>query len=236
MSCVLLWSFKEDLMADGINATSLLLLLSMFYGLRLAVFIYVRWISVPNMPDQAKGAEKINSIPKILALDAVVPALYVCMVAPLLWLVRSGPIIIGVSRAVSETRLWFGFSMASVGFIIETIADQHKYLAKRWRKSSYGETRFVGPTGGLYRLCRHPNFLGDILFWTGLYSNTLDMHLLRNDTILWICATLGWITILNIMYGSANRLDKKHQKKYQGQPEFDKWQKEVKASLVPLLI
>lgn len=59
---------------------------------------------------------------------------------------------------------YLGLGLAVTGFILEAIADlqRSKFLAKDVNKNKLMIT-------GLWRLSRHPNYLGEIIFWWGIY-------------------------------------------------------------------
>jgi steroid 5-alpha reductase family enzyme len=149
------------------------------------------------------------------------------MVSPVLFLLRDNDVSL-------KTLQWTGVILAYVGLTLEAITDQHKFLTKRRHNIAYGEKRFVGPTGGAYSICRHPNYLGETMFWTGLFLG--GMSSFHKNLTPWICGTLGWVSIVNIMLGSTKRIDEKQLNSYGGQNNFDEWRKRVKASLIPFFL
>jgi steroid 5-alpha reductase family enzyme len=207
------------------TAPELLLFASFVYGIRLSTFLLVRMHSVKNMRAQAKATEKSHRI-KFLILAVILSGLYACMVSPVLFLLRDD--------ASLKTLQWTGVALAYAGLVLEAIADQQKFNTKRRHNIAYGATRFVGPTGGAYSLCRHPNFLGEIMFWTGLLLGGVSSF--DKNITPWICGTLGWLSIMNIMFGSARRMDEKQLNNYGGQSGFDEWRKRVKTSLIPFFL
>jgi len=79
----------------------------------------------------------------------------VCML-PVVGLVAHG----GGEGAVAALDV-VGFSMWTVGFGLEVVADAQK---RRHREAVGG---FIST--GLWAWCQHPNYLGEILLWTGLF-------------------------------------------------------------------
>ena len=57
-----------------------------------------------------------------------------------------------------------GIAVAVIGLMIEVIADQQKSTFKSTREN---ESKLY--TGGLYSFVRYPNYLGEILFWIGIF-------------------------------------------------------------------
>ena len=207
------------------TAPELLLFASFVYGIRLAAFLLVRRLNVKSMREQVKQTERW-SLPLILSLAVILSGLYACMVSPVLFLLQDD--------ASLKALQWTGVIIAYGGLILEAITDQQKFHTKRRHNIAYGEKRFVGPTGGAYSVCRHPNYLGEIMFWTGLFLG--GMSSFDKSLTPWICGTLGWVSIVNIMIGSTKRMDKKQLDSYEGQKNFDEWRKGVKASLIPFFL
>ncbi len=57
-----------------------------------------------------------------------------------------------------------GWSMWGLGMALECVADMQKAA---FRAKKENRNRFI--RSGLWSLCRHPNYLGEILLWFGLY-------------------------------------------------------------------
>jgi steroid 5-alpha reductase family enzyme len=207
------------------TAPELLLFASFVYGIRLSTFLLVRLYSVDNMRAQVKETEKSGRV-KFLFLAVILAGLYAWMVSPVLFLLRDD--------ASFKILQWAGVALAYAGLVLEIIADQQKFNTKRRHNIAYGAKRFVVPTGGVYSICRHPNFLGEIMFWTGLLLG--GMSGFDKSITPWICGTLGWLSIMNIMFGSARRMDEKQLNNYGGQSSFDEWRKRVKTSLIPFFL
>lgn len=227
MSLVMMLSF--GITKPKTTAGSFLLYASLLYGTRLATFLLIRTFSVKSIRDhQTKVTENKSRV--IWATIAIFLAvLYSCMLSPVLFMMR----VSASHDSTFEALQWLGVSVAWFGFILETIADQQKFQLKRRHRSSYSDKRFVGPIGGPYRICRHPNYLGEILFWTGLFLG--GMSSFGNHMTPWLCGVGGWCVIVCLMFGSAKHLDDKQLQDYHGQKLYDEWRSKVKASLIPYI-
>merc|ERR1712242_148678 len=82
-------------------------------------------------------------------------------------------------------------------------------------------TTFVGPTSGFYAFCRHPNYLGEVLFWFGLFVSGLPHY--SASILSWITSSLGLYGIYGTMAGATKRLDGQQLEKYGGQETYDQW-------------
>lgn len=63
---------------------------------------------------------------------------------------------------------YLGFVIWFLGLTIEVIADTQKSIFRMDPQNSSG---FI--TSGLWSLCRHPNYFGEILLWIGFYVSVL---------------------------------------------------------------
>jgi len=103
-----------------------------------------------------------------------------------------------------------GTILAIAGFLIEAIADSQKNRAK---KIFPGE--FV--SSGLYSFCRFPNYLGEILFWIGVFIVAQFI-----PGVFFFLALLSpiWIALLLIFISGIPLLEKKQMAAYGTDPRF----------------
>lgn len=81
----------------------------------------------------------------------------------LLTLAAALAVITAKDRADIDVFLIVGMSVWLAGFVIEVIADRQK---SAFRANPANEGRFI--TSGLWAWSRHPNYLGEIVLWTGI--------------------------------------------------------------------
>jgi len=209
------------------NSSYMLTLAAAFYGFRLGSFLALR-----NFVNKEKGREMKNfdKTPRLkrIPFAASVALFYSFMITPALYALRAPPVVGTVASKIAYS----GVAIAIGGALLEAIADWHKFFVKQ--KYSSGSTDiFVGPTGGVYRLCRHPNYLGEVMFWLGLVVGGAPSF--GKSVTAWVCSLLGMYGIVGIMRNATSRLDKKQEEKYNGQDAYDLWTKKVKAPLVPFV-
>ena len=70
----------------------------------------------------------------------------------------------GVAKGIIiNNYFYFGLAIFLIGFILEIIADNQK---TKFRSNPENKDKFIN--SGLWKLSRHPNYLGEILLWLGI--------------------------------------------------------------------
>ena len=64
---------------------------------------------------------------------------------------------------------------------------------------------------------RCPNYLGEMIFWTGVFVSGLNVY---HNALEWICALIGYLGIIYVMFGGARRLEIRQDKNYGNDPEY----------------
>ena len=83
-----------------------------------------------------------------------------------MWLTLSPTLILNKKKTDSEltARDYAGWSVWFIGFLLETIGDYQRYT---FRSNPANRNRWI--SHGLWSIIRHPNYLGEILVWLGLF-------------------------------------------------------------------
>lgn len=194
------------------------------YGARLAGFLYYRSVTWDEWKERAKNAPEAGAkgFAKLTAVIALCSALYAMMSSPMLWHAQNVNV---VNVAKYGAVISLGLAMEWIGVVLEAIADQQKF---NFKATERGKTRWCDE--GLYKVCRHPNYLGEILFWVGLYVAGVPAMLTR--PITFVPSSLGLLFIVKLMTSAAKRGDKKQAEKYADNAEYKSWV-ESTCSLVP---
>jgi steroid 5-alpha reductase family enzyme len=202
---------------DPLSASSLLAKACVVYGARLGGYVLLRDL-VRKKPSAVKNGSVFSRVTFSLSLSLF----YALLTTPALYAMRHP----------SESMVAMGGAvLAIVGVALEAIADAQKFVVKS--KNNHVEGDFVGPTGGAFAITRHPNYLGEILFWVGLFVGGAPSF--GKHAVAWISSGLGLMGIVSIMLKATSGLEKRQSEKYTGQEKYDKWKAQVKYPLFPFV-
>ena len=123
------------------------------------------------------------------------------------------PVIFGMEESFSLGLFqWLGLGIWMIGFVIESIADWQKF---NFKQNTSNENSFVNI--GLWKFIRHPNYLGEIMIWIGLFIFVIPV--LSGFTWISIVSPL-WITLLLVKISGIPLLEKRAWKKYGSNASF----------------
>lgn len=205
------------------------LLATIFYGCRLALHLFVRDVSGYRTLSTDDEPPRLKRIPFALSLSLF----YAFMCTPLLYGCRA-PVAAASTTTLRGKVNVGGAVLAWFGALLEAIADLHKFVTKvRNNEKANNRTEYGGPSGGVYRFTRHPNYTGEIAFWCGVYLSGAPSF--GPSVIAWLCGTLGLFGIYSIMSGASKKLEEKQAENYGGQPAYDDWKKKSPFPLIPFV-
>ena len=186
------------------------------YGFRLSGFLLFREIknaAYRKTLKEATGEESAMPIFVKVAIWISCAALYVAQTSPVFFRVLNG----GEVSAFT----WAGIVICIGGIVLETIADNQKSAQKKARPNMVA-------TQGLYKMCRCPNYFGEIIFWTGIFVSSLDI---LTGIGQWLMAVISYICIVFIMFNGAQRLEKRQMARYGKDKEYNDY-----ANSTPIII
>ena len=193
------------------------------YGIRLSGFLLVRELKNITFKKTdvakdtlAKNGEKKMPVFVLATIWITVAALYVTQVSPMLFRFVNG--------STDLTLPLIGFAVSIGGLILESIADNQKSAQKKLRPDMVA-------TQGLYKMCRCPNYLGEIIFWTGVFISGVTTYAGVGQ---WITALLAYICIVYIMFNGAQRLEKRQMERYGDNEEYNTYANKTPI-IIPLL-
>lgn len=190
------------------------------YGARLSGFLLVRELKNVSFKKTdvakdtlAKNNEKKMPVFVLATIWLFVSALYVAQVSPMLFRYINGSTDMVVPFA--------GVVISILGLVLESIADNQKSAQKKVRPDKVA-------TEGLYKIVRCPNYLGEIIFWTGVFISGVTTYATVGQ---WITAIVAYICIVYIMFNGAQRLEKRQMARYGDDKEYNDY-----ANKTPIII
>lgn len=141
--------------------TRILLWVTAVWGLRLGVFLLLRWRRDGADPRYVRMIEKASGNPHLFTLKSVF-----LLQGIMLWTV-SLPVQLGMYNDTgAQPGAWAfaGIALAILGVVFESVGD-HQMTAFRADPANAGQVM----DRGLWRYTRHPNYFGDACVWWGLF-------------------------------------------------------------------
>ena len=192
----------------------------LFFGCRLAAFLLHRDLS----PGSWRKKEGEQAGPDSTAMGVRLMCWFGCAV---LYAMMASPLVYRlVSGQAPDGWVTAGAVLMGLGAVLETAADASK---SRQKKKYPGEVC----RRGLYHFVRCPNYLGEILFWTGVLIAGITVFVSPGQ---WIIAGLGYLGILFVMFSAARRLEERQDRVYGQDPRYQRYVKRVPILLpfIPL--
>lgn len=185
------------------------------YGLRLGGYLAIRERKSSsykkNMTGEIKDGKTIPFGVKV-AIWVTCALLYVTQVSAVFYRMQN--------EGADGPWVYIGAAVMLLGLILESWADVQKNNAKKKNPRRFVDT-------GLYRLVRCPNYLGEMIFWTGVLLSGIGSV----SGLQWILVGIGYVGIVFVMFSGARRLELRQDKNYGADPEYQRY-----VSTVPILL
>ena len=194
--------------------------LFIIYGMRLGGYLAIRELGSSSYKKNMKGEIKEGSTVPFGVKIAI------WVTCALLYVTQIGGVFYRMANASADNALVFiGAAVMLLGVSLETAADIQKNNAKKVNPRRFVDT-------GLYRIVRCPNYLGEMIFWTGVLIAGIGAV----SGWQWIVVAIGYIGIIFVMFSGARRLEIRQDKNYGNDPEYQKYVKTVPILLpfIPL--
>ena len=209
--------------AANLGIIAVLEMLFIAYGVRLSGFLLERELKNATFKKTdvaketlAKNKEKKMPIFVLATIWIFVSILYVAQVSPMLFRYANGSTDVIVPL--------IGAAISIFGLILESIADKQKSAQKKENPNSVAKK-------GLYKIVRCPNYLGEIIFWTGIFVSGVTTY---RGFGQWFVAILAYVAIVYIMFNGAQRLEKRQMERYGNDEEYNKYANKTPI-IIPLL-
>ena len=188
------------------------------YGLRLGGYLAIREFSSSSYKKNMKGEIKDGKFVPFgvkIAIWVTCALLYVTQIAGVMYRLMNG--------AADNVLVYVGTGVMLLGLVLESVADIQKNNAKKVNPKRFVDT-------GLYRLVRCPNYLGEMIFWTGVLLSGIGAV----SGWQWVIVAIGYVGIIFVMFSGARRLEIRQNKNYGNDPEYQKYVKSVPI-MVPFI-
>jgi len=186
--------------------------LFIIYGCRLGGYLAYREFKsatyAKNMVGEIKDGKTVPFGVKI-AIWVTCAALYVTQVSAVFYRLHNG--------SGSNICTYIGAAVMLFGIVFESVADIQKNAAKKINSRRFVDT-------GLYKIVRCPNYLGEMIFWTGTLISGFGAV---SGIGQWAVVLVGYIGIIFVMFSGARRLEIRQNKNYGNDPEYQKYVKTV---------
>ena len=192
--------------------TAICCILFIIYGCRLGGYLALREFTSnsykKNMTGEIKDGKFIPMGVKI-SIWVTCALLYVTQVSAVFYRLHN--------QIPSNIWTYVGAVIMVIGIVLETAADLQKNAAKKANPRRFVDT-------GLYRLVRCPNYLGEMIFWTGVLISGIGAI---SGIGQWTVVLIGYAGIIFVMFSGARRLEIRQNKNYGNDPEYQKYVKTV---------
>lgn len=191
------------------------------YGFRLGGYLLIREVKSVSYRNTMKKEIKDGSTMKMAAKLSIwisCALLYVMQVSPVLFRLEN--------EGGTDSVCMIGAVIMACGILLESMSDAQKSKAKAKNPGRFCD-------GGLFKIVRCPNYLGEVIFWTGVFVSGVNV---LSGFWQWLAAIFGYVCIVYIMFGGARRLEIRQNKNYGKDPEYQEYVKKTPILLpfVPL--
>lgn len=144
------WQLAEPSLLQTLVTTAISL-----WGVRLAGFLFVRVIKMKRDKRFDGIRENVLKFAGFWTLQTV--SIWVILL-PSLWLLTQDH-----SQQI-DVLSWIGILMWGVGFVIQAVADQQKFIFKN---KSENKDKLI--TSGIFKYSQYPNYFGEMLMWWSIF-------------------------------------------------------------------
>ena len=201
---------------------AVLCVLLVAFGCRLGTYLLIR-------ERKAAAYRKILYDPSLQQKKPVGVVLTVWLFCAILYVLQVSPVFFRMQNVangveVSNLWAWIGAAVILCGILLEALSDAQKSAAKKRNSKRFVDT-------GLYRIVRCPNYLGEVVIWTGVLLSGIGAGM---SWWQWLLAALGWLGIVYVMFSGARRLELRQNETYGSDPEYQAYVKKTPI-LLPLI-
>ena len=193
-------------------------LLVVIWALRLSSFLYLRI----HRTGKDGRFDRLKTSPIRFLVPWTIQGLWVFLTMIVVIVINSQ------AESAPELGIWdaIGLLMWLLGFSIEVIADNQK---SAFNANSENQGKWID--SGLWSYSRHPNYLGEIMLWTGIACFGISCFS-GMERLAWISPIFIYLLLTKI--SGVPILDRRGLEKWGDQPEYHKY-REKTPTLLPRL-
>jgi steroid 5-alpha reductase family enzyme len=133
-----------------------------------------------------------------------------------------------IESPILNILAYVGLAIYLLGLIIESFADYQKYTF-----INNEDNKGMWIDSGLWKYSRHPNYLGEMMVWIGVYIFTLSS---LTGILPFIMLASPLFIILLLIFGSGiPMLEKSANKRWGDNPKYQEYKKRVGVLLPKIL-
>ncbi len=204
--------------------TALLCGVMFIFGCRLGLYLLRREKRSPEYKKILYGPDAAKKKPLFVVIVVWIfcALLYVGQVSPVAFYLANQ----SAGAVVNEAMAWIGVALMTTGVLLESLADAQKTAAKKINKNRFVDT-------GVYTWVRCPNYLGELIIWTGALMPGFGACCTLWQ---WIIIAIGYMGIVYVMFSGARRLEIRQNSAYGQDPEYQAYIKKTPILLpfIPL--
>lgn len=192
----------------------IVLLLVLLWSFRLGSFLFMR---IQKMGKDKRFDDKRDRFFAFLGFWLLQGAtVFVVMLAPLLAFKQTTPTLTLLTT--------LGIVIFAVGLILEATADAQKFA---FNNDSRNKNKWI--QSGVWSVSRHPNYLGEMLVWLGMYAVVFSS--LTGKDIYSAALSPLYIVCLLLFVSGVPLLEKSANKKWGNLPAYKAYKKSVPVLL-----
>ena len=186
----------------------ILVLLVSIWGIRLSVYLFVRILKTGKDKRFDGVREDLKKFASFWLLQAI--SIFVILL-PTTYILTSD---------MDMSLNWIssiGLILAISGILIEGIADSQKFVFKNKEKN---RGKWIGT--GLWKYSRHPNYLGEIMMWVGVF--VYGFVYINGIGLITILSPI-YISVLLLWVSGIPTLEREYDKRYVNNKEYQEYKK-----------
>lgn len=207
IACVITYILNIEY--SSLFKTILVLLLSL-WGIRLSVYLFIRILKT----GKDKRFDGVREDFKRFASFWLLQAISIFII-----LLPTTYILISDQNMFLNWISYIGLILALLGITIEGVADYQKFVFKNEVKNN---GKWIST--GLWKYSRHPNYLGEIMMWVGVFLYCL---LYINGFGLITILSPIYISVLLIWVSGIPTLEKEYDKRYKDNRKYKEYKRKI---------